>query len=91
MILNRALKASNQRFAVPILILLISWDLKVKNGFLTASSCWFVWLVVKNFYNIVIWGQALKDETERWAKGFCLRGIFPGKTLDFPIGACKRE
>jgi len=47
--------------------------------------------VVKNFYNIVIWGQALKDETERWAKGFCLRGIFPGKTLDFPIGACKRE
>jgi len=26
---------------------LFSWNLKVKNGFLTASSCWFVWFVVK--------------------------------------------
>jgi hypothetical protein len=31
------------------MILLISLNLKVRNGFLTVYSCWLVWFVVKNY------------------------------------------
>jgi len=33
-------------------------DLKVKNGFLTTSSCWLVWFVVKIF-KILLFGDKL--------------------------------
>ena len=45
----------------------------------------------KNFYDIVIWGQALKDEVDCRAKGFCQCFIFFGLTLNFCIRASERN